>query len=173
MKKSERAADSRECCKNRDCLKEIEIKKIVSADAKTISQLKKFFPKWGKNSLAEKKLKKTLDGKNFRFAALLNGKLVAHVKITPKKDAHSHVAEVTSLFVLLKCRRTGVATKLILAAEKKMPKKIEILTLWADPKNGGAMKFYKKIGFKKCGFLKNASKKGKKYSDGCLLQKNI
>ncbi len=150
----------------------ISYEALNESSLKNIDEIHKLFPHWKRNSVI-KKLKKIDDGKDLRFVARKNGKIIAHVKIKLKKGIHEHIADVTSLIVDSSERRQGIGMGLMKHSISKIPKKITLITLAVDSKNKPAILLYKKIGFEKYGLLKSGSKINGKLIDNYLMAKEI
>ena len=145
---------------------------LKESDLNTIDELRKLFPRWKRKSLI-KKLKETFNGKDFRFVAQKKEKIIAHLMYRQGEDKHEHRAEMSSLIVLEKERRNGVASALIKYSLKRLPKKVSLVLLAVDKKNNPALALYKKLGFKKYGYLEKASFIEGKYVNNYLLKKEI
>lgn len=79
-----------------------------------------------------------------------------------------HASFINDLYVDRKYRRKGIGSRLLeeVIQEIKKDPKIEKIQLIADPTQAGAIKLYKKFGFKKIALIKNELKyKGKYYDD--------
>jgi ribosomal protein S18 acetylase RimI-like enzyme len=152
--------------------KGVEFKELVGIDLNTVDQLHSLFPKWKKASV-QKKINDTLQGKDKRFVALLDGKIIAHTRISLGKGLHKHRAEITSLVVDSMHRRKGIATGLMNFALKNLPKGKHLVLLAVDSKNKAAIKLYKNIGFEKYGLLKKASQIDGKFVDNYLMKKQL
>jgi ribosomal protein S18 acetylase RimI-like enzyme len=79
-----------------------------------------------------------------------------------------HVAYINDLYVDQAHRRIGLGSRLLKEVIKEIKKnpKIEKIKLIADPTQVGAIKLYKKFGFKKIALIKKDLKyKGKYYND--------
>ena len=150
----------------------IECKKLIDSDLTTIDQLAKLFPHWKRVSL-QKKIKETLSGRDIRFLALNEGKIIGHMKASLGKGLHKHRVEFSSLIVDSNFRHAGVGTSLVEFALKNLPKEIHLVLLAVDAKNKTAFNLYKKLGFEKYGLLKKASFVNGKYVNNYLLKKDI
>lgn len=151
---------------------EIEFKKLQNHDLTTIDDLRELFPFWRRESIL-KKIRETEKGKDVRFVATLNGKIIAHVKYILGKSLHKHRVEMVSLIVEENERRKGIAKKLVNFSLKNLPPHICLIILAVDKKNKPAINLYKKLGFKEHGLLKNASKINNKFVDNLLMNKKI
>ena len=145
---------------------------LKESDLNTIDELHALFPRWKRKSLI-KKLKETFNGKDLRFVAQKKGRIVAHLMYRQGEDKHSHRAEMSSLIVLKNERGKGVASALIKYSLKRLPKKVSLVLLAVDKKNRPALSLYKKLGFKKYGYLEKASFIEGKYVNNYLLKKEI
>jgi ribosomal protein S18 acetylase RimI-like enzyme len=150
----------------------ITYEQLIDNSLKTIDEMQKLFPHWKREHLI-KKLKYTKQGKDLRFVAKVNGKLVAHIKLKQGKSIHSHIIQTTSLIVDKKHRRKGIGIGLMQYTISKLPKTITIITLAVDSKNKKAINLYKKIGFEKYGLLKKGSKINNTFVDNYLMKKEI
>ncbi len=150
----------------------IECKKLIDSDLTTIDQLGKLFPHWKRTSLM-KKIKETLNGKDLRFVAMHEGKIIGHLKVCFGKGLHKHRVEFSSLIVDSTYRCAGVGTNLVEFALKNLPKNISLVLLAVDTKNKVAFNLYKKLGFKKYGLLNKASVVKEKFVDNYLLKKDL
>jgi len=150
----------------------VECKKLVDSDLTTIEQLGKLFPHWRRVSL-QKKIKETLGGKDLRFVALHEGKIIGHLKVSFGKGLHKHRVEFSSLLVDSSYRHAGVGTTLVEYTLKNLPKEILLVLLAVDTKNKTAFSLYKKLGFKKYGLLNKASLVNGKLVDNYLLKKEL
>lgn len=150
----------------------IEYMQLTENSLKNIDELNKLFPKWNRQSVL-KKIQKTVKGNDLRFVARMDGTIIAHVKILPKKSIHEHIAEITSLIVDKEFRKQGIGIKLMKFTLSKLPKKIRIVTLAVDSKNKKAINLYKKIGFKQYGLLKNGSKIDGNFINNYFMYKKI
>ena len=150
----------------------IECKKLVDSDLTTIDQLGKLFPHWKRTSL-QKKIKETLKGKDYRFIAVCEGRIIGHLKVFFGKGLHKHRVEFSSLIVDFSHRREGVGTSLVEFALKSLPKNISLVLLAVDTKNKSAFNLYKKLGFKKYGLLNKASILNGKLVDNYLMKKEL
>jgi len=145
---------------------------LTESSLKNIDELHKLFPQWHRKSVI-RKLKLTGEGKNLRFVARKNGKIIAHVKLIFGTGIHSHVVSITSLVVDSKERRQGIGIGLMTYALSKLSKSILVTTLAVDSKNKAAINLYKKIGFERYGLLKQASKIQGKFVDNYLMEKQF
>jgi ribosomal protein S18 acetylase RimI-like enzyme len=150
----------------------IEYSIIKKSNLNNIDDLQELYPKWKRLGII-KKLKETIEGKNERFVARKNGKIIGHVKVEMKKGIHKHVAEISSLIVLSRERGQGIGLGLVKYAISKLPKKIKLVRLEVDMKNKAAIQLYKKIGFKEYGKLKKASHIDGKFVDNLLMAKYL
>ena len=150
----------------------INYDQLIDNSLKTIDEMQKLFPHWKREHLI-KKLKSTKDGKDLRFVAKVDGKIVAHIKLKIGKSIHSHIIQATSLIVDTKHRRKGIGIGLIQYSISKLPKTIKIITLAVDSKNKKAINLYKKLGFKKYGLLAKGSKINNTFVDNYLMKKEI
>jgi len=150
----------------------IECKRLVDSDLTTIDQLGKLFPRWRRTSL-QKKIKETLGGKDLRFVAMHEGKIIGHLKVSLGKGLHKHRVEFSSLIVDPSYRHSGVGTNLVEHALKNLPKGISLVLLAVDTKNKTAFTLYKKLKFKKYGLLNKASIVNGKLIDNYLLKKDL
>lgn len=150
----------------------IEYSQLTENSLKNIDEINKLFPHWNRQSVL-KKIQKTIKGDDLRFIAKVDGTIIAHVKILPKKSIHEHIAEITSLIVDKEHRRKSIGIKLMQFTLSKLPKKIKIVTLAVDSKNKKAINLYKKMGFKKYGLLKNGSKINEKFINNYFMYKKI
>lgn len=151
---------------------DIELKKLETHDLNTIDDLHELFPFWRRESIL-KKLKETEKGKDFRFVAIIGGKIVAHVKYALGKSLHKHRTEMVSLIVENESRRKGIAEKLVKFSLKNLPKEKSLVILAVDKKNKPAINLYKKIGFIEHGLLKKGSIVENKFVDNVLMHKKI
>lgn len=150
----------------------IECKKLIDSDLTTIDQLGNLFPHWKRSSL-QKKIKETLRGKDLRFVAMCEGKIIGHLKVSFGKGIHKHRAEFSSIIVDAVYRNSGVGTNLIEFALSNLPKGISLVLLSGDTKNKVAYALYKKLGFKKYGVLNKASLVNGKFVDNYLMKKEM
>lgn len=150
----------------------IECKKLVDSDLTTIDQLAKLFPHWKRVSL-QKKIKETLHGRDLRFVALCEGKIVGHLKVSFGKGLHKHRVEFSSLIVDVSYRHAGIGTNLVEFALKNLPNGISLVLLAVDTKNKTAYNLYKKLKFKKYGLLNKASIVKGRFVDNYLLKKEL
>ncbi len=150
----------------------IECKKLVDSDLTTIDQLGKLFPNWKRGSL-QKKINETLKGKDIRFVAINEGKIIGHLKVSFGKGLHKHRVEFSSIIVDNAYRNSGVGTNLMECALNNLPKGICLVLLSGDIKNKVAFKLYKKLGFKKYGELAKASLVNGKFVDNYLMKKEL
>lgn len=151
---------------------DIELKKLENHDLTTIDDLHELFPFWRRDSIL-KKLKETEKGKDIRFIATIDGKIVAHVKYILGKSLHKHRVEMVSLIVEEDSRRKGIAKSLVKYSLKSLPKEKSLVILSVDKKNKPAINLYKKVGFKEHGLLKRASIIDEKFVDNILMNKKI
>lgn len=150
----------------------LEYKKLVDSDLNTINELSILFFNWKKSSV-QKKIRDTIQGKNSRFVALSEGKIIAHLKVTFGKGLHSHRADLSSLIVHPSFRKQGVGVNLVKYALSCMPKKVFLILLAVDEANVPAINLYKKVGFEKYGVLNKASFLNGKYANNYLMKKEI
>ncbi|MBT7241255.1 MAG: GNAT family N-acetyltransferase, partial [Candidatus Diapherotrites archaeon] len=150
----------------------INYEQLTQTRLSIIDQLSKLFPQWKRSSVI-KKVKESIEGKDIRFVATINGEIIAHVKYGKGKGIHKHIVDVTSLVVSKNHRRKGIANELMKYSIKKLPKEIKIITLAVDNKNKPAIKLYKKLKFKKYGLLKKASLIKGKYVDNYMMELHI
>jgi len=151
---------------------EIQCEQLKDHNMNTIEELHNLFPHWKRGSIL-KKVKETESGKDIRFVAKNKDKILGHLKFNLGKGLHTHRAELVSMIVLPEYRHQGIGKKLTFFAIKNLPKKIKLLILAVDKENKKAIRFYKKSGFEKYGFLKNASILNGKYIDNILMSKEI
>jgi len=150
----------------------VTIKKLTEYDEQTISDFKQLFFKWDLNRI-EKKLIATTKGKNIRFVALKNEKIIGEIKVRFGLNQHSHRAYLSSLVVVRKERYKGVGTKIVAHTCKNLPKRIKLITLEVNENNAHAIDIYTKAGFNEYGSLDKASKVSNKYLKHLLLAKEL
>jgi RimJ/RimL family protein N-acetyltransferase len=118
--------------------------------------------KWLKDAL-----KKIKENKAHVLVAELDGKIVSVTNLTKGKDRCSHVAEY-GISVMKGYRRLGIATaisKRIIEIGKK-DRTIKLISLDVHAPNKGAIRMYKKLGFRKVARLpKRIMYKGKLIDD--------
>lgn len=154
--------------------KEITFSELQEYDLSTAEELHALFPHWKRTSILKKlSVCRCRGNREMRFVARTNGKIIAHLKITFGKGLHKHRAEMTSLVVLPAQRHKHIALNLTKFVLKNLPEKITLVTLAVDKKNATAIHIYKKLGFKKYGYLKKASVVNGKYVDNYLMEKNV
>lgn len=146
--------------------------KLNEISLNTVDELHALFPHW-KRSSVQKKISATQGGKDRRFVALKDGKIIAHVRVLSGKGLHKHRVEVTSLIVHPKHRHHKIATGLMDFALKSLPKNKTLAILAVSTKNKPALDLYEKLGFEKYGLLKKASKVGGKFVDNILMRKEL
>jgi len=151
---------------------DIELKKLENHDLTTIDDLHELFPFWRRDSIL-KKLKETEYGKDLRFIATIDGKIIAHIKYILGKSLHKHRVEMVSLIVSENNRKKGIGKKLIKYSINNLPKEKSLIILAVDKKNKPAINLYKKIGFKEHGLLKKGSIVDGKFVDNLLMNKKI
>lgn len=139
---------------------------------KDIDDLQALFPHWKRKSLL-KKLNETENKKDIRVIAREDGKIVAHLKTKFHKDLHKHRAEISSMIVLDVYRRHGIGLKLVKFLIKQLPTETKLLLLEVNEKNKPALNLYKKLGFKKYGYLKKATIVDNKFINNILLEKQL
>lgn len=150
----------------------IEFKRLSESSLNTIDELSALFPHW-KRASVQRKIDATLKHKDARFVALMNGKIIAHVRVLFGKGMHKHRVEFASLIVLPKERHHGVAFGLMEFVFSSLPKSKTLGLLAASTKNKPAITLYKKLGFEKYGVLKNAAIVDGKFVDNILMQKKL
>jgi ribosomal protein S18 acetylase RimI-like enzyme len=150
----------------------LECRKLSDSNLSTVDELSALFPHWKKVSV-QRKIANTLKGKDLRFVALNEGKIIAHVRVVLGFGIHSHRAEFSSLVVEPSLRHQGVATRLMQFALKMLPAKIKLVILAVDASNKPALCVYKKLGFLEYGLLKKASQLNGKFVDNCFLFKEL
>ena len=150
----------------------LEFKRLSESNLNVISELHALFPHWKVLSV-QKKISATLNGKDVRFVALLDGKIIAHIRFIYPKGLHKHRVELTSLVVHPKHRHEGVARGLMSFAISCLSKGKWLLTLEVSTKNKPAISLYKKLGFTKYGLLRKASIVSGKSVDNILMKKEL
>ncbi|MFA5764172.1 MAG: GNAT family N-acetyltransferase [archaeon] len=150
----------------------INYEQLIDNSLKHIDEMQKLFPHWKREHLI-KKLKSTKEGKDLRFVAKVDGKIIAHIKLKHGKSIHSHIIQITSLIVDTKHRRKGIGIGLMQYSISKLIKPTTLVTLAVDSKNKKAINLYKKIGFEKYGLLKKGSKINNVFVDNYLMKKEI
>lgn len=151
---------------------DLEFVELTDSSLKLINDLHLLFPHW-KRSSVQKKLNATSQGKDKRFVAFSNSKVVAHIRVVSGKSIHKHRAQLLSLVVIPQMRRKGIATKLVEFVIKSLSGKKSLLILEVDENNLAAIKLYKKLGFEKYGLLKKASIVRGKFVNNVLMEKEI
>ncbi len=150
----------------------ITIEKLKKTNLNTANEYHALYPHWDKVKIV-KKLKLTIDGKDARYVAIKKGKIVGQIKVVFGKSIHKHRIDLTSLIVLPIERKQGIGTSLMEYAINDLPTEVNLVLLAVDNKNKKAISIYKKLGFKKYGVLKRASKIQGKYVDNLLMEKQI
>jgi len=150
----------------------IECKKLSDSALGTVDQISALFPDWKKTSV-QRKIADTLNGKDDRFVALNEGKIIGHVRVVLGSGVHSHRAEMTSLVVDKSLRHQSIATLLVQYAIKELPKRTKLVLLAVDSSNKNAVGLYKKLGFEQYGFLKKGSVHDGKFRDHALMKKEL
>jgi len=150
----------------------VEFRQLTETNLVVIDEISALFSHW-KRASVQKKIENTLAKKDLRFVAMLDGKIIGHVRILFGKGLHRHRVEFTSLVVLPKHRHHGVAFGLMLFALSALPKNKSLAILAASTKNKPAIALYKKLGFAKYGVLKNASVVNGKFVDNILMEKTL
>lgn len=150
----------------------ITIEKLTKTNLNTATEYHALYPHWDKIKIV-KKLKLTLDGKDARYVAIKKSKIVGQIKVAFGKSIHKHRAELTSLIVLPTERKQGIGTSLTEYAINDLSPEVNLILLAVDNKNRNAISIYKKLGFKKYGVLKRASKIQGKYVDNLFMEKQI
>jgi ribosomal protein S18 acetylase RimI-like enzyme len=145
---------------------------LTESSLKNIDELHKLFPQW-QRQVVIRKLKLTSDGKNMRFVARKNGKIIAHIKAVLGTGVHAHIVNMTSITVDPKEKEQGIALGLMQYAISKLPKRIIVATVSVDSKDKTVINLYKKIGFERYGLLKKASKINGKFVDNYLMEKQF
>lgn len=148
----------------------IEFKQLNETSLNTIDELHNLFPHW-KRASVQKKLSATKNGKDRRFVAVKEGKIIAHVRLLPGKGLHRHRVEFTSLIVSPHYRHKGIAAGLMGFALDSLPKSKSLVILAVSTKNAPAIGLYRKLGFKRYGLLKKASIVDRKFVDNILMEK--
>jgi ribosomal protein S18 acetylase RimI-like enzyme len=150
----------------------VEFKELREIDLNTVDQLHFLFPHWKKSSI-QKKISNTLGGCDKRFVALLNGRIVAHLRLVNGRGLHKHRVEITSLIVDSLHRRRHIGLCLLEFVLCSLPETKKLVLLAVDSKNAPAIKLYKKVGFRKYGLLKKASLVENRFVDNYLMSKEI
>ena len=150
----------------------IDFLQLITDDLNTAAELQELFPGWKRKSIL-KKIKETSDGKDLRFIAKKNSKIIAHVRYVQGKGLHKHRTETLSLIVTKEERGKGIAEALLKYSLRRMPKEIKLVILAVAKENKPALSLYKKLGFEKYGFLKRASIVNGKFVDNYLLKKEL
>lgn len=146
--------------------------RLQETSLNTIDELHFLFPHW-KRASVQKKLSATQSGKDLRFVALKEGKIVGHLRVLLGKGLHRHRVEITSLVTHPRHRHQGIASGLMSFALANLPKNKTLVILAVSMKNSPAIDLYKKLGFEKYGLLKKASKVGGKFVDNILMKKDL
>lgn len=145
------------------------INKLVDENALVIAVKKKTLKEereWLKSSIKDIKKKKLIF-----IAVEVNGQYLGNVEIISKPDGMSHVA-LLSIALDESIRNLGIGERIIKLAMKlaKQHLKTEVLRLGCF-KGNSAIKLYKKLGFKKCGYFPKERKRGKIYHDCIIMNK--
>ncbi|WP_320170234.1 GNAT family N-acetyltransferase [Maridesulfovibrio sp.] len=100
------------------------------------------------------KVESELESATDLLVAEKNGQTVGSVQIVYcTKENGAHRGEVQKLFVLQSNRRHGVATRLMLEAEKRAAQKGKTLLTLDTQENSSAEKLYEKLGWQKAGVI--------------------
>ncbi|HIK02189.1 TPA: GNAT family N-acetyltransferase [archaeon] len=107
------------------------------------------------------------------LAALHDGKIIGICGINRdfmKKSAMDHVA-IMDISVSVNWRGSGLA-KLLFEKTLDTAKSLdlELIELYCDSNNEGALRFYEKLGFSRVGSRKRHSKRDGKYSDIIIME---
>jgi ribosomal protein S18 acetylase RimI-like enzyme len=151
---------------------DIKFKELTEVNLNTVSELHGLFPHW-KLSSVQKKLNITCVGKDRRFVALSEGKIVGHVRVIFGHGLHKHRIEITSLVVKPDFRKKGIGFGLMGFVLNNFSSNKKLVLLAVDSKNKVAIRLYKKLGFEKYGLLKKASLIEGKFVDNLLMKKNF
>ncbi|MEI7961874.1 MAG: GNAT family N-acetyltransferase, partial [archaeon] len=116
----------------------LDFLKLGEISLNTVDELHSLFPHW-KRASVQKKIAATQAGKDFRFVALKDGKIIGHVRVLFAKGLHKHRVEFTSLIVHPKHRHHGVAALLMKFALDSLPKTKSLAILAVGVKNKPAI----------------------------------
>jgi len=104
-----------------------------------------------------------------------NGELIGLIGFRQsKKNRSKHVSEMGPLYIKREYRKAKIGSRLAKTAFKIAKQRgVEKIRLEVNKSNKPAVKFYKKMGFKKVGLLKKELKINGKYYDLIILEKRI
>ncbi len=151
---------------------ELTFEVLKEPNLKDINDFQLLFPNWKRKSIL-KKLKETENKKDKRIIVRDQEKIIAHLKINFHKDIHKHRVILSSMVVIESYRKKGIGEKLVKFSIKNLPKEIKLILLEVNENNKTALKLYKKLGFKKYGYLKKATIVSNKFSNNILLEKEL
>ena len=148
----------------------VKIREAALNDADDIAEL---YPRWGFELTRERIMRSLMSTRERRYVAELDGKVVAHVFVKRGTGYHKHLAHLYSLIVHPDYRNKGIATKLLKYVLAHLPEDIEIALAQVQHDNKASLSVFKKLGFERYGYLKNAWKDGTEYKHNVLLKKEL
>jgi len=147
--------------------------KIVEAKIEDADDIADLYPHWGFELARERLINSLISNREKRYVARIKGKAIAHLLVRYGTGNKAHLAKLHSLIVAPEHRNKGIATQLVRHALKNMPANIEIVLAEVHKDNKPSMKVFRKLGFKRYGYLKKALKEENGYKNIVLLKKEI